>query len=473
MNPWIYQHVNMHALLITWSRGCPIFTKLGRYSHTTALISEAASAVADGSLSMDSFTGDTRDNVLVQLCEWAYIAQPNAPGHLDEPAIKALIQGWYGVDWAVGRTGSFASPWSKGPHLPYFVAFNVKLACVVVVFQGSSLSMTDFMWRKDTLSDWLDTNIRLASTPYEFPPSIGTQKERAHTGFSAAYNAGSEQIFEDMRACAPSGPIQVVITGHSLGGALAKFAFVDFIAKQLAGQLEKPRFTIKEIYCATFSAPPIGNVDFEASFSQLISATKLQSGTQINGTYFEAKSEILGDYVGAYKWLTNNHYAPGQFEFTLNFNDSNFYTPFFPLCHYIQSYVQYMRSTAVPVPKGTRANASKITIRLMDVTCTNPINVAFKVTYLVYGTGQQKTETLYTGTVSSAGPTLVLEGAVTGELQSASRMFLSFQTSGVDGSIQNGVTSVLVFLDGKEALRIDPFAFPESSAPFERGLRIP
>jgi hypothetical protein len=132
-----------------------------------------------------------------------------------------------------------------------------------------------------------------------------------------------------------------------------------------------------------------------------------------------------------------------------------------------------MRRTSTPVPTGTRMDSSKITIALTDVTCTSPITVAFNVTYLVYGTGIQKTETLFTGTVDSTNPKLLLEGAVTAELQAASRMFLSFQTSGFNASIQNGVTSVLVFLDGKEALRVDPFAFPESSAPFERGLRIP
>ena len=82
-----------------------------------------------------------------------------------------------------------------------------------------------------------------------------------HTGFLIAYSSFKNTIIPKFAALKRKYPLaKTIITGHSLGGALATLAIPDLFEE------------IKEIdYLYTFGSPRIGNPDFADFISRLFS----------------------------------------------------------------------------------------------------------------------------------------------------------------------------------------------------------
>jgi triacylglycerol lipase len=115
-----------------------------------------------------------------------------------------------------------------------------------VIFRGS-----------ESNTDWI-TNLNLGQEkvyPYAGESSSGAE---IHKGFAAAYFSMRDEI---LRYFQQSSQQQVIVTGHSLGGALATICAVD-LQYNFTGQ-----FGI-EVY--TYGAPRVGNSGFAESFNRRV-----------------------------------------------------------------------------------------------------------------------------------------------------------------------------------------------------------
>jgi predicted lipase len=115
-----------------------------------------------------------------------------------------------------------------------------------VIFRGS-----------DSNTDWI-TNFNFGQEqiyPYEGKSSSGAE---IHKGFAAAYFSVRTEIFGYFQR---SSLQQVIVTGHSLGGALATLGAVD-LQYNFTGQFA--------IALYTFGAPRVGNIGFRESFNRRV-----------------------------------------------------------------------------------------------------------------------------------------------------------------------------------------------------------
>lgn len=128
---------------------------------------------------------------------------------------------------------------------------------VYIVFRGSEKQMD---WNTNLDFEQIEDQIvkeREQTYPYAGESRSGA---RLHEGFSNAYMSARDTIHDFMRTNPVS---KVVLTGHSLGGALATIGAVD-----VQYNFDRdPRITI-EVY--TFGAPRVGNTGFRESFNQRV-----------------------------------------------------------------------------------------------------------------------------------------------------------------------------------------------------------
>lgn len=108
---------------------------------------------------------------------------------------------------------------------------------ILVAFRGT-----------ENLGDWM-SNLNLVSTSREYRNS----RVRIHRGFLGAFQVVQRQIEESF---AQLGPKPVLLTGHSLGGALALIACAEWSS----------RFNVACVQ--TFGQPAVGKADFAAFINQ-------------------------------------------------------------------------------------------------------------------------------------------------------------------------------------------------------------
>lgn len=112
---------------------------------------------------------------------------------------------------------------------------------VIVAFRGS-----------ESIKDWYhDMKTHRTRVPW-------LNNCRVHTGFLQQYSSIRRQIIDNLQD--HSGPI--IFTGHSLGGALATIAALDFA-------LQKDQ----QITCCTFGSPRVGDSKFCALFDREVSVS--------------------------------------------------------------------------------------------------------------------------------------------------------------------------------------------------------
>ncbi|KAK7197889.1 lipase [Novymonas esmeraldas] len=116
---------------------------------------------------------------------------------------------------------------------------------IVLAFRGSV-----------TLMNWLQ-DLSFVPIPYNTAPSCG-RACRVHMGFQNSYLSVRPQVnMAVMRLLGEFPGYQVLVTGHSLGGAMAVLAAVD-----VQEQFNKMPQSTKPVALYTFGAPRVGNPAF-------------------------------------------------------------------------------------------------------------------------------------------------------------------------------------------------------------------
>lgn len=119
-----------------------------------------------------------------------------------------------------------------------FVAYNALMNEIGVSFRGST-----------NIPNWV-SNINFFQTPWKQVPGA-----QVHRGFLAAYTGVQSQVTSAVRGLLANFPTaRVLITGHSLGGALASLAAVDL----------KEQFGLNNNFITfyTYGCPRVGNQAF-------------------------------------------------------------------------------------------------------------------------------------------------------------------------------------------------------------------
>ncbi|KAK9679087.1 hypothetical protein K7432_016423, partial [Basidiobolus ranarum] len=118
------------------------------------------------------------------------------------------------------------------------------------------------------VGNWFQ-NLQFAPLNYEYPNA--SSDTRVYFGFYGAYKSVKSSIREGLEKAVStlkdSSEFDVVVTGHSLGGAVAVFTALDIKRNNIKGSLANQRLNTDRLFLHTFGEPRVGN----ENFSQLVS----------------------------------------------------------------------------------------------------------------------------------------------------------------------------------------------------------
>ncbi|PSR85156.1 Lipase like [Actinidia chinensis var. chinensis] len=132
-----------------------------------------------------------------------------------------------------------------------FVGVAKNLNAIVIAFRGSASIMN---WIEDLYWKQLDL---------KYP---GMPDAMVHHGFYSSYHETTVRpgvLHAVKRAKELYGDINIMVTGHSMGGAMAAFCALDLAVNQ----------KIQNVQVMTFGQPRIGNTAFTSYYSQLVPNT--------------------------------------------------------------------------------------------------------------------------------------------------------------------------------------------------------
>jgi predicted lipase len=122
-----------------------------------------------------------------------------------------------------------------------YVGFDAPRFMIVVAFRGSK-----------TLANWIN-DMRFAHVDTPFPACSGCF---LHKGFITSYNSIAVPLFVAVAQLrAQYNTTRIMVTGHSLGGALAQLAALDLTVHD--------EFAALTPLLYTFGSPRIGNNNFQ------------------------------------------------------------------------------------------------------------------------------------------------------------------------------------------------------------------
>lgn len=133
----------------------------------------------------------------------------------------------------------------------FYIAANAA-GDIVVAFRGSE---TQFFKKSGAWRDWVLTDFDAKPQPWPRCPSWRGNAVYVHRGIWNAYDAIARDLHRAMKTYLKkkyTKGVRILVTGHSLGGALAQFAAAD-----LGTWFKGSRV---EVY--TFAAPRVGDRDF-------------------------------------------------------------------------------------------------------------------------------------------------------------------------------------------------------------------
>lgn len=162
-----------------------------------------------------------------------------------------------------------------------WVGFSPNDNQIVVSFRGSV-----------NVENWI-TNIDFIKTPYK-----NIAGAEVHEGFYSAYTAVASQVINSVKALKAAYPTaSFLITGHSLGGALATFAALDI--KTTLGVS-----TTMQMY--TFGSPRCGNQAFSDFVFKEFATQGYQRITHYNDVVPHLPPSEMGfNHAGNEVWQKN------------------------------------------------------------------------------------------------------------------------------------------------------------------------
>jgi predicted lipase len=196
-----------------------------------------------------------------------------------------------------------------------------KMGHVEMYFESSGNKMFLTFRGSDGILDWKD-NFRFwkRSIPYQ---ETGTNKKiRIHTGFYEQYKAIRGKVHDILSIYNLRWIDEIIVTGHSLGGALAILCALD-IQYNFGWNLIVHDV---KLTCVSFGAPRIGNYWFKKSFEKRVRKhTRVINADDIvtkipKINYFHVKNKMR---IGKRKWWrflvgsAKDHY-PQKYKENLN-----------------------------------------------------------------------------------------------------------------------------------------------------------
>jgi hypothetical protein len=165
-----------------------------------------------------------------------------------------------------------------------FVTYNAVDDQIVVAFRGTNGA--DFL-------NWM-TNLVYYRVQYEDVPNT-----QVHSGFYTAYSAVQSQVrsaLSNLIALHPTS--QILVTGHSLGGALGTFAMLD-IKRNL--KFSNP------IKFYSFGSPRVGNQAFTDYFMSMFPAETYQRVTHYTDVIVQVPPRQMSfNHAGTEVWYYND-----------------------------------------------------------------------------------------------------------------------------------------------------------------------
>jgi len=127
---------------------------------------------------------------------------------------------------------------------------------IVVFFSGSA-----------SLLDFTQTNVDVASIdfPSDIPCDIDVRGSKVHRGFWQAYQSVRKELMVLVTNVSLTNVdiSKILVTGHSLGGALASLSVVDMCA------------LFNDVTLVTFGAPQVGNTTWANMVEQIVPRSKM------------------------------------------------------------------------------------------------------------------------------------------------------------------------------------------------------
>ena len=168
-----------------------------------------------------------------------------------------------------------------------FVAYNEKDDEIVVAFRGTNGA--DY-------ENWI-TNINGWRVPYKVLANV-----YVHKGFSDAYNDISEELLtaiSNQKSLHKSASI--IVTGHSLGGALATLCAIDV--------REILKFPLEKVTFYSFGSPRVGNDKFADYVMELFEGGNYKRVTHYTDMVVHCPPPMIGfKHSGNEVWYKNENY---------------------------------------------------------------------------------------------------------------------------------------------------------------------
>jgi len=134
--------------------------------------------------------------------------------------------------------------------LEAYVGFASDMNAAVVAFRGT---------QENSIQNWIE-DLFWKQLDFDYP---GMNEAKVHSGFYSAYHNTTlrDGVINGIRKTREAyGNIPIMVTGHSMGGAMASFCALDLIVN----------YGLKDVTLLTFGQPRIGNAVFASHFKKYL-----------------------------------------------------------------------------------------------------------------------------------------------------------------------------------------------------------
>ncbi|KAE8821818.1 Lipase [Hordeum vulgare] len=134
--------------------------------------------------------------------------------------------------------------------LEAYVGFASDMNAVVVAFRGT---------QENSIQNWIE-DLFWKQLDFDYP---GMSEAKVHSGFYSAYHNTTlrDGVINGIQKTREAyGNIPIMVTGHSMGGAMASFCALDLIVN----------YGLKDVTLLTFGQPRIGNAVFASHFKMYL-----------------------------------------------------------------------------------------------------------------------------------------------------------------------------------------------------------